>query len=146
MNSLVEEKLKQLVHSPGVYIMKNDKGKIIYVGKAISLKNRVSQYFRQSHNHSPKVKAMVSHVEDFETIICGSEMEALILECNLIKKHRPKYNISLKDDKTYPYVKVTMAEDFPRVYITRRVVRDGSKYFGPYTNGTAVYETINLIM
>ena len=145
MNSLVEEKLKQLVHSPGVYIMKNDKGKIIYVGKAISLKNRVSQYFRQSHNHSPKVKAMVSHVEDFETIICGSEMEALILECNLIKKHRPKYNISLKDDKTYPYVKVTMAEDFPRVYITRRVVRDGSKYFGPYTNVSALHDSLKLL-
>lgn len=145
MNNIIEEKLVLLPHSPGVYIMKDARGKIIYVGKAISLKNRVTQYFRQNSSHSPKVKAMVARIEDFETILTGTEVEALILECNLIKKHRPKYNISLKDDKTYPYLKVTVNEPFPRVYITRRVQRDGAKYFGPYTNGTALHESLKLL-
>lgn len=145
MNNIIEEKLVLLPHSPGVYIMKDVRGKIIYVGKAISLKNRVSQYFRQSNQHSPKVKAMVAKIEDFETILTGSEVEALILECNLIKKHRPRYNISLKDDKTYPYLKVTVNEPFPRVHITRRIQRDGAKYFGPYTSGTALHESLRLL-
>ena len=142
---LVAEKLKQLPESPGVYIMKDSSGKIIYVGKAVVLKNRVRQYFRSQRNHSPKVRAMVSHVADFETIITGSEVEALILENNLIKKHRPHYNISLKDDKTYPYVKVTLSEDYPRVIITRRLVKDGGRYFGPYADVGAVHESLKLL-
>lgn len=145
LNDIIEEKLSLLQHTPGVYIMKDATGKIIYVGKAISLKNRVTQYFRQNKSHSAKVRAMVSRIEDLETIITGSEVEALILECNLIKQHRPKYNISLKDDKTYPYLKVTTNEAFPKVFITRRVVRDGGKYFGPYTDVTALHSSLKLL-
>lgn len=141
----VAEKLKQLPEAPGVYIMKDGAGRIIYVGKAVVLKNRVRQYFRSQRNHSPKVRAMVSHVADFETIITGSEVEALILENNLIKKHRPHYNISLKDDKTYPYVKVTLGEEFPRVLITRRILKDGSRYFGPFADVGAVHESLKLL-
>ena len=145
MTEIVEEKLKLLPDSPGVYLMKNDQGRIIYVGKAVVLKNRVRQYFQSGKNHTPKVRAMVSHIADFETIMTGSEVEALILECNLIKKHRPHYNISLKDDKSYPYVKVTVQEDFPRVFITRRLLKDGARYFGPYTNATAVKDSLKLL-
>lgn len=143
--NLLEEKLKTLPEKPGVYIMKDAAGKIIYVGKAIILKNRVRQYFRSNKNHSAKVKAMVAKIVDFETIVTASEVEALILECNLIKKHRPRYNICLKDDKSYPYLKLTLAEKFPRVFVTRRLEKDGSKYFGPYTNGFAVKETLELL-
>lgn len=125
--------------------MKNSLGEVIYVGKAKILKNRVRQYFRTSKNHSEKVKTMVKNIAEFEYIVTDSEMEALILECNLIKKYSPKYNISLKDDKFYPFIKVTTNEDFPRVFVTRNFAKDGNKYFGPYTNGAAVYETINLI-
>ena len=145
MTDIVAEKLQLLPDSPGVYIMKDAQGKIIYVGKAVILKNRVRQYFQSNKNHSPKVRAMVAKIADFETILTGSEVEALILECNLIKKHRPRYNISLKDDKTYPYVKVSLAEDYPRVMITRRVLKDGSRYFGPYTNVGAVHESLKLL-
>ena len=145
MTEIVEEKLGLLPESPGVYIMKDDHGRIIYVGKAIVLKNRVRQYFQSSRNHTPKVRAMVAHVADFEIIMTHSEVEALILECNLIKKHRPRYNISLKDDKSYPYVKVTVGEAYPRVFITRRVMKDGARYFGPYTNATAVHESLKLL-
>ena len=130
--SNIEEKLALLPDSPGVYIMKNAQGKVIYVGKAVVLKNRVRQYFQNTKSHSPKVRVMVSHIADFETIMTASEVEALILECNLIKKHRPRYNISLKDDKTYPYVKVTLADEYPRVMLTRRILKDGARYFGPY--------------
>ena len=143
--SVIEEKLALLPDSPGVYIMKNAQGKIIYVGKAVVLKNRVRQYFQNTKNHSPKVRVMVSHIADFETIMTGSEVEALILECNLIKKHRPRYNISLKDDKTYPYVKVTLADEYPRVMLTRRILKDGARYFGPYTNVGAVHESLKLL-
>ena len=125
--------------------MKNSLGEIIYVGKAKILKNRVRQYFRNSKNHSEKVKAMVKNIAEFEYIVTDSEMEALILECNLIKKYTPKYNIALKDDKFYPFIKITTNEEFPRVFVTRNFAKDGNKYFGPYTNGGAVYETINLI-
>ncbi len=142
---MLEEKLKTLPEKPGVYIMKNSDGKIIYVGKAKILKNRVRQYFQQNKNHSAKVKAMVAKICDFETIITASEVEALILECNLIKKHRPRYNISLKDDKTYPYIKLTLTEQFPRILVTRKIFHDGAKYFGPYTNGLAVKETLQLL-
>ncbi|MGG7178220.1 excinuclease ABC subunit UvrC [Clostridium paraputrificum] len=140
-----EYQLKILPDKPGVYLMKNSLGEIIYVGKAKILKNRVRQYFQNSKNHSEKVKSMVKNISEFEYIVTDSEMEALILECNLIKKYSPKYNIALKDDKFYPFIKVTTNEDFPRVFITRNFVRDGNKYFGPYTNVTAVHETINLI-
>ncbi len=145
MTEEVAEKLKLLPDSPGVYIMKDAQGKIIYVGKAVILKNRVRQYFQSNKNHSPKVRAMVAKIADFETILTGSEVEALILECNLIKKHRPRYNISLKDDKTYPYVKVTLQEVYPRVFITRRVLKDGARYFGPYTAAGAVHESLKLL-
>ena len=145
MTDIVAEKLKLLPDSPGVYIMKDDHGKIIYVGKAIVLKNRVRQYFQSSRNHTPKVRAMVSHIADFETIMTANEVESLILEANLIKKHRPRYNIRLKDDKSYPYVKVTVQEGFPRVFITRRVLRDGARYFGPYTNVTALRDSLKLL-
>jgi excinuclease ABC subunit C len=145
MTENVIEKLQLLPNQPGVYIMKDSHGKIIYVGKAVVLKNRVRQYFQTNKNHSAKVKSMVAKIDDFETIITGSEIEALILECNLIKKHRPKYNISLKDDKTYPYVKVTLNESYPRVLTTRRILKDGARYFGPYTNVGAVHESIKLL-
>lgn len=145
MTELLQEKLKTLPESPGVYIMKDSRGKIIYVGKAVVLKNRVRQYFHSQKNHGAKVRAMVEKISDFETIVTENEVEALILECNLIKKHRPKYNISLKDDKSYPYLKLTLAEMFPRIFLTRRVERDGSKYFGPYTSGLAVKETLELL-
>lgn len=143
--ALVREKLKRLPESPGVYIMKDAKGAIIYVGKAIILKNRVRQYFQSNKNHTPKVRAMVQRVADFETILTASEVEALILECNLIKKHRPRYNISLKDDKSYPYIKVTLKDSYPRVCLTHRIVKDGARYFGPYTNVTAVHESLKLL-
>lgn len=137
--------IKNLPSKPGVYLMKNSKGEIIYVGKAKNLKNRVSQYFRNSKSHGEKVKAMIRNICEFEYIITDSEMEALILECNLIKKYRPRYNILLKDDKHYPFIKITMNEDFPRVYVTRMRVKDGSKYFGPYPSVGAVYETLELV-
>ena len=145
MTELVQEKLKTLPDLPGVYLMKNQQGKIIYVGKAIVLKNRVRQYFQSNKNHSVKVRAMVAKIADFETIVTASEVEALILECNLIKKHRPRYNVCLKDDKSYPYLKLTLNEDFPRVFITRRIIDDGSKYFGPYTNSQAVKDSLELL-
>ena len=145
MNDIIAEKLKLLPDRPGVYLMKNRRGQIIYVGKAIKLKNRVRQYFQSSRNHSAKTLALVSHIEDLETIITANELEALILECNLIKKHHPKYNIMLRDDKTYPYLKLTLNEDYPRLITTRRVVKDGSRYFGPYTSSTAMKETLNLL-
>ena len=141
---ILQEKLKTLPDAPGVYLMRDARGKIIYVGKARVLKNRVRQYFQSGKNHGAKVKAMVAKVADFETIVTANEVEALILECNLIKKHRPRYNISLKDDKSYPYLRVTV-EDFPRIILTRRVIHDGSKYFGPYTSGLAVKETLQLL-
>ena len=145
MTEIVEEKLRLLPDSPGVYIMKDAKGRIIYVGKAVVLKNRVRQYFQSGKHQAPKVRAMVAKIADFETILTHSEVEALILECNLIKKHRPRYNISLKDDKSYPYLKVTLADEYPRVVVTRRVTKDGSRYFGPYTSAGAMHESVKLL-
>lgn len=139
------EELKKLPDKPGVYIMHSDTDEIIYVGKAINLKNRVRQYFQNSKNKSPKVAAMVSHIAYFEYIVTASEMEALLLECNLIKEHRPKYNVMLKDDKTYPYIKVTIAEEYPRIFITRKYVKDKNRYFGPITDVTAARETVDII-
>ena len=137
--------LKTLPDAPGVYLMRNNLGEIIYVGKAKILKNRVRQYFKISKNHSVKVKAMVKNIAEFEYIVTDSEMEALILECNLIKKYSPRYNILLKDDKHYPFIKVTINEEFPRIFVTRNITNDGGKYFGPYTDSAAVYSTIELI-
>ena len=142
----IEENLKKLPDCPGVYLHKDKLGRVIYVGKAISLKNRVRQYFQSSYqNSSPKVKALVQHISEFEYITCGSEMEALILECNLIKKYMPKYNVLLRDDKTYPYIKVTVTEPFPRVLKTRRLLKDGNKYFGPYSDAGAVNQIVELL-
>ncbi|WP_250674780.1 excinuclease ABC subunit UvrC [Paraclostridium ghonii] len=141
----IQEQLKKLPAEPGVYLMKDINDKVIYVGKAISLKNRVRQYFQSSKNHTSKVKSMVKNINKFEYIITDSELEALILECNLIKQYRPKYNVLLRDDKTYPYVKVTINEDYPRILKVRRVLKDKAKYFGPYTNISAVNDTLDII-
>ncbi|HCQ6321668.1 TPA: excinuclease ABC subunit UvrC [Clostridioides difficile] len=141
----IQEHLKKLPSELGVYLMKDKYDHIIYVGKAISLKNRVRQYFQSSKNHTSKVKSMVKNIYKFEYIITDSELEALILECNLIKRYRPKYNVVLRDDKTYPYIKVTTNEDYPRILKVRRVLKDKAKYFGPYTNITAVNDTLELI-
>lgn len=141
----IKENLKKLPDLPGVYLHKDKLGQVIYVGKAISLKNRVRQYFQSPANQSPKVRAMVSHIAEFEYITCQTEMEALILECNLIKKYAPKYNVLLRDDKTYPYIKVTLSEDYPRIIKTRRIARDGDKYFGPYSDVGAVNQITDLL-
>lgn len=141
----IEEELKKLPDKPGVYLMKDKDDQIIYVGKAVSLKKRVRQYFQSSKNHTPKVNAMVKNIAEFEYIITDTEVEALILEANLIKKHKPKYNILLRDDKQYPYIKITTNEKFPRVMKTRRIVKDGAKYFGPYTSVGAVNDTLEII-
>ena len=140
----IEEELKKLPHKPGVYIMRNKDDKIIYVGKAISLKNRVTQYFRKT-NKTQRIKNMVSLIDHFEYIVCDNEAEALILECNLIKENRPKFNVLLKDDKTYPYIRIGMKEEYPSIYITRRIQNDGAKYFGPYANPGAAREMLNFI-
>ncbi len=140
-----EEELKKLPEKPGVYIMHDANDTIIYVGKAVKLRNRVRQYFRPSHNEGIKKDRMVQQIARFEYIITDSELEALILECNLIKEHRPKYNTMLRDDKTYPYIRVTLGEDFPRVLFCRQVKKDKSRYFGPYTSATAVKDTIDLL-
>ncbi len=141
----VAEELKKLPQKPGVYLMKNENDEIIYVGKAVNLKNRVRQYFQSGKNQTPKVQAMVSHIREFEYIVTDSEMEALILECNLIKKYHPHYNIMLRDDKMYPYIKITINEAFPRIFMTRRLEKDGAKYYGPITDALAVKETIDTI-
>lgn len=141
----INEELKKLPTCPGVYMHKDRLGTVIYVGKAVNLRNRVRQYFQNSSQHSPKVRSMVSNIAEFDYITCGTEMEALILECNLIKKYMPKYNILLKDDKTYPYIEVTMSEEFPRVIRTREVKRDENRYFGPYSDSTAVWRILKMI-
>lgn len=141
----IQEELKKLPGKPGVYIMHGEKDEIIYVGKAISLKNRVRQYFQTSRNKGIKIEQMVTHITRFEYIITDSELEALVLECNLIKEHRPKYNTMLMDDKSYPFIKVTVDEPFPRIMLARQMKKDKSKYFGPYTSAGAVKDTIDLI-
>lgn len=141
----IEEELKKLPAKPGVYIMRDQKDTIIYVGKAIILKNRVRQYFQNSRNLTSKIKQMVERIDHFEYIITDSELEALVLECNLIKEHRPKYNTMLKDDKSYPYIRVTVNETFPRVLFSRELKKDKSKYFGPYTSITAVKDILDLL-
>ena len=141
----IKENLKKLPDSPGVYIHRDRLGEVIYVGKAVSLRNRVRQYFQSQKNMDSKVSAMVSHIAEFEYITTSTEMEALILECNLIKRYSPKYNILLRDDKTYPYIKITMKEDYPRILKTRRVENDGARYFGPYSDAGAVNRTVDLM-
>ncbi len=142
---LIEEELKKLPGKPGVYIMHGEKDEIIYVGKAVSLKNRVRQYSQSSRNKGAKIEQMVTHITRFEYIVTDSELEALVLECNLIKEHRPKYNTMLKDDKTYPFIKVTVNEPYPRVLFSRTMKKDKAKYFGPYTSSTAVKDVIELV-
>ena len=141
----IEEELKKLPAKPGVYLMHDEKDAIIYVGKAVSLKNRVRQYFQSSRNKGVKIEQMVTHIARFEYIITDSELEALVLECNLIKEHRPKYNTMLMDDKTYPYIKVTVNEEYPRVMLSRQLKKEKGKYYGPYTSAGAVKDTIDLI-
>ena len=141
----IQEELKKLPGKPGVYLMHDADDTIIYVGKAISLKNRVRQYFQTSRNKGPKIERMVTHIARFEYIVTDSELEALVLECNLIKEHRPKYNTMLKDDKAYPYIKVTVNEDFPRILFSHQMKKDKAKYFGPYTSAGAVKDTIELL-
>lgn len=141
----VEEKLATLPTKPGCYLHKDKAGTIIYVGKAINLRNRVRSYFQKSANHSPKVRRLVSNIADLEYIVCETELEALVLECNLIKKYQPHYNVRLRDDKQYPYLCLTMSEPFPRLIVVRRVRQDSNKYFGPYTNSRSVYATMELV-
>lgn len=141
----IEEELKKLPAKPGIYLMHDEKDHIIYVGKAISLKNRVRQYFQTSRNKGAKIEQMVTHIRRFEYIVTDSELEALVLECNLIKEHRPKYNTMLMDDKGYPFIKVTVNEPFPRIMMARTMKKDKAKYFGPYTSAGAVKDTIELI-
>ena len=141
----IEEELTKLPDQPGVYIMHDEKDAIIYIGKALSLTKRVHQYFQASHDEGIRKKQMVSHIRRFEYIVTDSELEALVLECNLIKEHRPKYNTLLRDDKTYPYIKVTLGEAYPRVLFSRELKKDKAKYFGPFTSGNAVRDTIDLV-
>ena len=145
MAFVIEDELKKLPHQPGVYIMHDKKDDIIYVGKAISLKNRVRQYFQSSKDKSTKIKQMVSKIERFEYIVTDSELEALVLENNLIKEHRPRYNTMLRDDKTYPYIKLTVKEEYPRLQMVRQIKKDKNRYFGPFSSGNAVRDTINLL-
>ena len=141
----IQEELKKLPDQPGVYIMHDARDAIIYIGKAVSLRKRVHQYFQASHDEGIKKAQMVKQIVRFEYIITDSELEALVLECNLIKEHRPKYNTMLRDDKTYPYIRVTLGEDFPRVLFSRQQKKDKSRYFGPYTSAGAVKDTIEMI-
>ncbi|MCX7715013.1 MAG: excinuclease ABC subunit UvrC [Clostridia bacterium] len=141
----IEQELKNLPDQPGVYIMHSADDAIIYIGKAKVLKNRVRQYFQNSSNHTPKVRAMVSNIAYFEYIVTDSEIEALVLECNLIKKHKPRYNILLKDDKHYPYIKVTVNDPYPRIMMTRRILDDGARYFGPYTGSNTIRNTLDVV-
>nr|MBC7244992.1 excinuclease ABC subunit UvrC [Chloroflexota bacterium] len=143
--SQLHERLNALPAKPGVYLMKDATGQVIYVGKAVHLRNRVRSYFHGLDSQTPKIRRLVDHIADFEFIVTGSELEALILECNLIKKYRPRYNVRLKDDKRYPYIKISLQEAFPRVYTVRHMQNDGARYFGPYTSSKAVHQTMDLL-
>ncbi|HEY4389630.1 MAG TPA: GIY-YIG nuclease family protein, partial [Ktedonobacteraceae bacterium] len=145
MNDKIQSVLNSLPHKPGVYLMKDAEGTIIYVGKAISLFNRVRSYFQESTDLSPKNRSMVAKIEDIEFLVVNNEVEALVLESNFIKQYRPKYNVLLRDDKNYPYIKVALTENFPRVYRVRSFHRDGNRYFGPYTDSGAVDATLDLL-
>ena len=141
----IEQRLHAVPDSPGIYIMKDAQDNVLYVGKANVLKNRVRSYFQASANHQPKTIRMVARIEDFEFVVTNTEAEALILENTFIKKHKPPYNVRLKDDKTYPYLKIDLHEDFPRVYLTRRIIDDGSRYFGPFATVGTLRKTMDLI-
>ena len=141
----LEEELKKLPGKPGVYLMHDKTDEIIYVGKAISLKNRVRQYFQKSRHVTPKIQRMIDRIAWFEYIVTDSELEALVLECNLIKEHSPRYNTMLKDGKSYPFLKATVSEAYPRLLFARQMKRDGCKYFGPFTSGKAIRDTIELV-
>ena len=141
----ISSQLKNLPKKPGVYIMKDKNDNIIYIGKAKALNKRVRQYFTQNKNHTLKTRSMLVNLHSLEYIVTDSELEALILECNLIKRHKPRYNILLKDDKNYPYIKITMNEEYPRIFMARKIQDDGAKYFGPYSSSAAVRETIDII-
>ncbi|HSR33512.1 MAG TPA: GIY-YIG nuclease family protein, partial [Anaerolineae bacterium] len=141
----LQEKLDALPTKPGVYLMKDANGTILYVGKAVNLRARVRSYFHVSAGHSPKIQRLVAGIADFDFIVTASELEALILESNLIKRHKPKYNVRLKDDKRYPYIKITWQEDFPKVLIVRRMAQDGARYFGPFTASWAVQQTLHTL-
>ena len=146
VNEKIKAKVEALPDSPGVYRWKDKDGRIIYVGKAKNLKNRVRSYVREDKNRSPKVAAMIRHADDLDITMTGTEMEALILECNLIKELHPKYNISLRDDKSYPYVKITVNDEWPRIFVTRNIRRDdGAKYFGPFTDVGSLRQTLSLL-
>src|SRR5262245_59784746 len=145
MNANIQQKLANLPDRPGCYVYKDERGEVLYVGKAVVLKNRVRSYFQEGGGHSPRIRIMIGRVHDIETIVTDSEVEALILECNLIKKHRPHYNVRLRDDKQYPYICLTMNEPFPRPIIVRRVKRDGNRYFGPYTSSWAMRQALRVI-
>jgi excinuclease ABC subunit C len=145
MDHLSRDKLQTLPTKPGVYMMKDEKGEVIYVGKSVNLRHRVRSYFQASASHSLKLHRLIYHIADFDFIVTDSEIEALILECNLIKEHRPKYNIRLKDDKRYPYIKITWQEDYPRIFVTRRMEHDGARYFGPFTAVWAVHQTLDML-
>ena len=142
---ILEEELKKLPAKPGVYLMHDSADEIIYVGKAVSLKNRVRQYFQKSRSVTPKIERMIGRIAWFEYIVTDSELEALVLECNLIKEHSPRYNTMLKDGKSYPYLKASVQEAFPRLLFARQMKRDGSRYFGPFTSGKAIRDTIELV-
>ncbi len=145
MNDKIQSVLNSLPHRPGIYLMKDAEGTILYVGKAISLYNRVRSYFQESTDLSPKNRSMVARIDDIEFLVVKNEVEALVLESNYIKQYRPKYNVLLRDDKSYPYIKVSLTEDFPRIYRVRSFQRDGNRYFGPYTNSGAVDATLDLL-
>ena len=145
IDNRIESQLKVVPTKPGCYLMKDKSGKVIYVGKAVNLRNRVRSYFHNSAQHHRKTQQLVRRISDIDWIVVDSELEALILEMNLIKKYRPHYNIRLKDDKQYPYIKVHWADPFPKVTVTRRMVQDGARYFGPYTSVWAVHQTLDVI-
>ena len=141
----IAARLAALPEKPGVYLMRDANNRVIYVGKAIVLRNRVRSYFHQSAGHTPKTERLVAEIADLEWIVTESELEALILEAELIKRYRPRYNVRLKDDKRYPYIKVSMQEDFPHIYIVRKMEQDGARYFGPFTSSQAVYQSLELL-
>ncbi|MEP6890256.1 MAG: GIY-YIG nuclease family protein, partial [Nitrospirota bacterium] len=141
----LQSKLDHLPDQPGVYLFRDDQGELLYIGKAAALSSRVRSYFQKGADHSPKTAVLVSHISDLETIVTRSELEALILESNLIKRHRPRFNVVLRDDKQYPYLRLPIKEDFPRLSIVRRVQQDGALYYGPYTPAGALRETLKVI-
>ncbi|MCC6957078.1 MAG: excinuclease ABC subunit C, partial [Anaerolineales bacterium] len=145
LNEKISNILDSLPNKPGCYLMKDEAGRVIYIGKAVNLRQRVRSYFHASANHERRIRKLVSHIHDIEWIVVGSELEALILEMNLIKKHRPHYNVRLKDDKRYPYIKVHWANPFPTVTVTRQMEQDGARYYGPYTSVWAVHQTLDLL-